>query len=518
MKNIVTFLFVTLAALAMSHSLLSSVSPCIVKSFGGTSFVCVCNDTYCDTIEEETKLPENQFAVYSTSKSGDRLKKRFYHFQKSSGANLSLLVNPNRTKQTILGFGGTFTDAAGMNIASLPDGAQKNLIESYFGTSGIEYTLGRIPIASNDMSVNVYSYDFTAGDTMLSKFTIDGADHLYKIPYIDQAVSASRHNVSLYGSPWSPPDWMKSNDDMSGFGTIAQNMSKVYANYVARFLSEYEGFMLKGRMWGLTTQSGPTRSCSNTSEPVYQSLCWTAETMKDWIAEDLKQSIIDNGYAHIKLFTMDDNRDVLDHWTSTFKGTKAEKDIDGFAIQAYHDNGSEADILCDVYNQHNGSKILLGSEFCIRDTPVVDLGSWERGELMARRLFQDLQNCMAGFTDYNLAVDMNGGPSWVNNTADGPVIVDKTKKQFYKQPMFYTMGQFSKFIPPASVAVEIKSLKPSSLVNPVVAFKRPDGSIAVVVGNFNIKTINVELAFGGRGSVAKFTMEPDSVNTVMWWP
>ena len=518
MEIILRFCLVATVIVTMGPTIPSAAKPCQKKSFGGSSFVCVCNESYCDTVEAETTLTSNQFAVYSTSKSGDRLKKTVNEFQKASGAKLALFVNINKTKQTIIGFGGTFTDAAGMNIASLPGGAQTMLIESYFGVSGIEYTLGRIPIASNDMSTDVYSYDFTNGDTGLSKFTIDQTDHLYKIPYIDRAVSVSRHNVSLYGSPWAPPDWMKTNDNMAGYGTILPNMAKVYANYLARFLSEYEGFMSEGRMWGITTQSGPTRSCINTSEPVYQSLCWTAESMRDWIAKALKKSIIDNGYAHIKVFTMDDTRDVFKNWTDTFKDTQAEKDIDGFAIQGYQDDDFPPKYLCDVYNSHNGTQLLLGSEFCIRDQPVVDLGCWERGVTLARRLFQDLQNCFSGFTDYNLAVDLNGGPSWVNNTADSPIIVDHDNKQFYKQPMFYSMGQFSKFITPGSIAVEVDSLEPVLVNNPTVAFKRTDGAIVVVIGNFENKSMNVEIEFDNSGQHAKFTMEADSISTVIWWP
>jgi glucosylceramidase len=37
---------------------------------------------------------------------------------------------------------------------------------------------------------------------------------------------------------------------------------------------------------------------------------------------------------------------------------------------------------------------------------------------------------------------MKGGPNWVNNIVDAPIIVDASKGEFYKEPMFYTMGHF----------------------------------------------------------------------------
>ena len=42
----------------------------------------------------------------------------------------------NKTRQTIIGFGGAFTDSAGINIASLPLAAQQKLLQSYFAQEG----------------------------------------------------------------------------------------------------------------------------------------------------------------------------------------------------------------------------------------------------------------------------------------------------------------------------------------------------------------------------------------------
>ncbi|KAH3697609.1 hypothetical protein DPMN_085113 [Dreissena polymorpha] len=514
----------------------TSSLPCVKQSFGSSSIVCVCNATYCDTVEEESKLPEGIMTVYSTSKTGSRLNKsehgaklisktdkKLYRKSEQSPDVLYFIV-PRRTAQTIVGFGGTFTDAAGMNVASLPDGAQKNLIESYFGPTGIEYNLGRIPIASNDMSTDIYSYDFTRGDIYLSKFTIAAYDHLYKLPYIDQAVVASRRNLSLFASPWSSPDWMKTNDNMVGVGTILPKMAKVYADYLGRFLREYESFMFHGRMWGLTTQSGPSRSCSNDSIPEYQSVCWSPQNMSDWIKYDLKRSLEDNGYGHIKLFTMDDNVDELDNWRSAFDAISLNL-VDGFAVQGYHDNVSDDNTtnynnasspMCDMFSLHP-DKILLGSEYCIRSRP--ELGSWERGADLAKHVFHTLQNCGSGFTHYNLAVDLDGGPSWVYNYADSPIVVDAKQAKggvpvFYKQPMFYTMGHFSKFITAGSVAIEMFTLEdvPAGIYS--VGFMRPDNYIVVVVGNFGSKG-NI-VGFRDSRYYFEFSMEASSIHTFIW--
>ena len=55
---------------------------------------------------------------------------------------------------------------------------------------------------------------------------------------------------------------------------------------------------------------------------------------------------------------------------------------------------------------------------------------------------QNLNHFVAGWTDWNLALDLEGGPNWVKNYVDSPVIVDASEGVFYKQPMFYHMGHF----------------------------------------------------------------------------
>lgn len=53
------------------------------------------------------------------------------------------IVEVNNTKifQFILGFGGAFTDAAGINIKALPSKLQQHLLMSYFSEKGILLSL-----------------------------------------------------------------------------------------------------------------------------------------------------------------------------------------------------------------------------------------------------------------------------------------------------------------------------------------------------------------------------------------
>ena len=46
-----------------------------------------------------------------------------------------------------------------------------------------------------------------------------------------------------------------------------------------------------------------------------------------------------------------------------------------------------------------------------------------------------------------LALDMNGGPNWAYNYVDSPIIVNEDQDEFYKNPMYYGLAHFSKFLP-----------------------------------------------------------------------
>jgi glucosylceramidase len=89
---------------------------------------------------------------------------------------------------------------------------------------------------------------------------------------------------------------------------------------------------------------------------------------------------------------------------------------------------------------------------------------------------------VTGWIDWNFALDMGGGPNWANNFVDSAVIVNAKAQEFYKQPMFYALGHFSKFLTEGSKRVHItKQKNPSGLQ--VIAFMRPDQAIVAVVFN-----------------------------------
>jgi glucosylceramidase len=134
--------------------------------------------------------------------------------------SLSKTAFPTRTP--ILGFGAAFTEAAMVNYQSLSKQGKETLMELLYGTSGLGYALGRVPINSCDFSIQSYSFDDTDGDFELEDFDTNVTHDAQKDGMIDMILRAtSVFNTDwksddgmdgifkMYASPWSPPAWMK---------------------------------------------------------------------------------------------------------------------------------------------------------------------------------------------------------------------------------------------------------------------------------------------------------------------
>ena len=76
----------------------------------------------------------------------------------------------------------------------------------------------------------------------------------------------------------------------------------------------------------------------------------------------------------------------------------------------------------------------------------IKLGTWSRGEKYANSIIETLSHWVTGWIDWNMALDIKGGPSWNNNHVDAPILVNASADAFYKQPTYYAMGHFSKSV------------------------------------------------------------------------
>ncbi|NXH09465.1 GLCM Glucosylceramidase, partial [Bucco capensis] len=160
----------------------SGARPCSPKYFGRDAMVCVCNATYCDTLDPVQLPAPGTYLKYESSKAGKRLERSQGSFQPSLHTpGFLLTLNISTLYQKVKGFGGSMSDAAAINILGLSQPAQEHLLHSYFSESGIEYNLLRIPMACSDFSVRPYSYDDVPEDYELKHFRLAEEDVKMKV-------------------------------------------------------------------------------------------------------------------------------------------------------------------------------------------------------------------------------------------------------------------------------------------------------------------------------------------------
>jgi glucosylceramidase len=110
---------------------------------------------------------------------------------------------------------------------------------------------------------------------------------------------------------------------------------------------------------------------------------------------------------------------------------------------------------------------------------------------------------------------MNGGlRSNENKGFGGPVLIDPKKGEAYKQPTFYALGRFSKFIPPNSVRIGHKVDKVVDGLS-VLTVRRSDNASVVVALNAN--NYEIELNIDDSKTRLSHVISPHSIQSYIWW-
>jgi glucosylceramidase len=494
--------------------------------------VCVCSEATCDTIYNgHLHLSGSEAGVFSTTKAGDRL--AFSTVDMTTAANdaADFVIDTTTTYQSIIGFGGAFTDASAINVDLLDSGLQDILVDAYFGDDGLQYTIGRIPIGSTDFSLTIYSYNDVEGDLAMDNFSID-MDKAKKIPFIQRAMSSSSRGVKMFASSWAPPAWMTTDNttiNCAVQGYPGGEYWEALALYYSKFVSAYEAEGIS--IWAMTTQNEPTEQFSFKN---WQSLRFNVTTERDFIKRDLGPMMKKN-HPDLKIIMMDDQKDLLLDWDATLLDADSAQYVSGAGVHWYKDldflidtAGNFGDL--ETFHTSYPDVFILATEACegyLLDGIITGAGptlqnptyAWQRAQIYARDIIGDLSHYASGWTDWNLVLNTTGGPTWIDNLVDSPILIDEEGgAEFYKQPMFYAMGHFSKFLPADSVRVALttSSSAASTLANvDSVAFLTPDDQVVLILSNRDSSTHDVTLSLSSQQLSTSVTLEALSIKTVV---
>ena len=402
-----------------------------------------------------------------------------------------VFVDGSKTFQSFLGIGAALTDASAETFAKMPKKAQDELMEAYFDPQkGIGYTLGRTNIHSCDFSSGSYTY-VKEGDKALASFSIDH-DQQYRIPFIKRAIAAAGGQLTLYASPWSPPAFMKTNNNMLRGGKLRPEFAQSWANYYTKFIKAYEKEKIP--VWGITLQNEPMATQK------WESCVFTGDEERDFLKNYLGPTMAKAGLGNKKIIVWDHNRDLLPQRASAiFDDPQAAKYAWGIGFHWYEDWSGGQQMFDNVGNVHNAypDKNILFTEGCAESFNPARYHAWSLGERYGRSMINDFNNGTVGWTDWNLVLDENGGPNHVGNFCFAPVHANTQTGVLIYTNAYYYMGHFSKFIRPGAKKI-ISSASRSQLLT--TAFKNADGSLVVVVMNPTDKTTPYFLWMGGKAA------------------
>ena len=415
---------------------------------------------------------------------------------------ISVFIDPSKTYQSFLGIGGALTDASAETFAKLPKDKQQEFLKAYYDKeSGIGYTLARTNIHSCDFSSDTYTY-VTDGDKDLKSFNVDH-DKKYRIPFIKDVMNAAGGKLTLFASPWSPPAWMKSNNDILHGGKLKPEFYQSWANYYTKFIKTYEKEGIP--IWGISIQNEPMAT------QTWESCLYTADEEKDFLKNFLGPTMHKEGLADKKIIMWDHNRDLIYQRAETyFNDPEVSKYAWGIGFHWYEDWSGGEQMFSNLKKVNDAfpDKPLLFTEGCNGPFNMQQINDWKWGERYGKSMINDFNGGAVGWTDWNVLLNEIGGPNHVQNFCYAPVHADTKTGQLIYMNSYYYIGHFSKFIKPGAKRI-ISSPSRSQLLT--TAFKNEDGTVVVVV--MNEKNIKTPFLLWINGKAAETTALPHSINT-----
>ncbi len=430
------------------------------------------------------------------------------NFQKAGQpveSEVSVFVNPNKSFQSFLGIGGAITDASAEVFAQLSPQNQQEFLTAYYDKDrGIGYSLCRTPIHSSDFSSGSFTY-IEEGDKALQTFSIEH-DKTYKIPLIKKAIETAGGSLLLYASPWSPPAFMKDNNNMLHGGKLLPEYADAWALYYAKFIKAYEAEGMP--IWGITVQNEPM------AVQRWESCIYTAEEERDFLKNHLGPTLEREGLGSKKIVVWDHNRDLINHRANTiFEDPEAAKYAWGIGFHWYETWAGGEPMFSNLggVNESFPTKNLLFTEGCQEGFRADRYHYWPHAERYGRSMINDFNNGTVGWTDWNILLDQNGGPNHVGNFCFAPIHGDTEAGALIYTPTYYYIGHFSKFIRPGAKRIGTVSSR-SHLLS--TSFLNEDNSLVTVVMNQSDQAIDYTLYVGNAEAIS-VSMPAHAIQTIL---
>lgn len=418
-----------------------------------------------------------------------------------------IVLDVNETLQTFKGWGTCFNELCWDALRLLPEDEQLKVMQRMFAPDGdLRFTIGRIPVGASDYARGWYSCNETDGDFAMEHFTIE-RDKEAVIPYIK---FAQRYNpdMTFWGSPWSPPTWMKTNKHYAqrtgannGLATDKQvppyfndqfimepDYLQAYALYFSKFIDAYaeEGIPVTGIAY-------QNEAYSNTP---YPGCSWTAKGTAKFLSQYLGPYFAEHK-PDVELILGTMNTGSLDVYEEILSDPDLNKYIKSVGFQWEGRNA-----LPEVAYRHPEYTLQQTESECGAGT-----FDWAAAQHTFFLINQYVGLGCEKYTYWNGILKDNGVSTWgwIQNSL---VQVNSADNTAYYTPEYYAFKHYSHFVEPGSVLLKGSSTDENAMV---LAFRTPDDAIIIVAGNPTnaSRTITMDV----NGKYLSTTLAPNSFNS-----
>ncbi len=459
-----------------------------------TSFKC----SKDDPDQPVTPTVKSDVAFYMTSADQSALLQRQnlnLVFSTKTNSYPVLKVDSAQRFQEVDGFGYSLTGGSAIVLNQLSAAERGKILHELFSDDsigmGVSYL--RISIGASDLDPAPFSYDdLPAGETdiNLEKFSLE-PDRKNLIPVLKE-ILAIRPDIKIMGSPWSPPAWMKTNNNTKG-GSLKKEYFPTYAQYFVKYI---EGMKAEGIVVdAITIQNEPLHPGNNPS------MLMEAVDQRDFIKDHLGPAFQAAGIK-TKIVIWDHNCDNPGYPISILNDPAAKQFIDGSAFHLY--NG-EITALSTVHDAHPDKNLYFTEQWTGKNESFSSNFMWHTQHVV----IGSLRNWSRIVLQWNLANDTNFGPHTDGGCTEckGALTIGN---DIVRNPAFYIVGQISKWVPPGSVRIysDILSNMPS------VAFLTPKGKKVLLVLNTSQSSQSFNIEYKGHRVTA--LLKGQSAGTFVW--
>lgn len=473
--------------------------------------------------------PAQQVSVWVTTADGtEHLQPQAPVAFRPGGSDLTTItVDPNRTYQSMDGFGGALTDSSAAVLSTLPPAQRDAAMRQLFDPAqGIGVSFLRQPIGSSDFTAAAQHWtydDMPAGQTDfgLKHFSI-AHDRAQILPLLRQAERINPH-LTVLATPWSPPAWMKDSGSLIG-GHLKDDPAvyRAYARYLVKFVQAYAAAGVPVDY--LTVQNEPQNRKPNaypgTDLPVQQEVK---------VIERLGPMLRDAG-LHTKILAYDHNWTTHpgDIATAQQLGEDPQTDypyevLDSGAARwiagtAYHCYSGDPSAQSALHDAHPDKGIWFtecsGSHGATDTPPQIFRGTltWHARTIT----IGTTRNWAKSVADWNLALDPSGGPHNGGCDTCTALLTVNPDHTVTTNAEYYTIGHLSKFVTPGAVRIASTNYGTTGWNGQItdVAFRNPDGSTALVVHNENDNPRSFAVAVGDQDF--EYTLPGGALATFTW--